>query len=284
MELNLDGIQIQKRKITAATLLQVMDTSEELTGFTEKFGSSTLARFRKECLFTTKTETLEITTLQTLKCLLQRNTFRFTKSAETGIRKMLAALLDWTKLGRQHQGGTVAKLAWNGIRSMGQSTDLQTGLRQSSSAFAAESGLSLLFQMQSAVLSNARKIDTGSFRRTKLNCNATSADADLTALRSRRGVIQNRQSFAEINADSNGCSAKGLPVFNLKVKDCPEFFANGILVHNCDAAAGALEALRVPTGAWSGNDIQVATTGYQRPAGEAIDVYDNMVDATEGEL
>lgn len=26
-----------------------------------------------------------------------------------------------------------------------------------------------------------------------------------------------------------------VPVFNLTVKDCPEFFANGILVHNCDA-------------------------------------------------
>lgn len=48
-----------------------------------------------------------------------------------------------------------------------------------------------------------------------------------------------------------------------------------------DAASGALEALRIPTGAWSGDDIKVASTGWQLPAGEAnLDPID-FVDATE---
>jgi len=55
-----------------------------------------------------------------------------------------------------------------------------------------------------------------------------------------------------------------------------------------DAASGALEALRVPTGAWDAHAIQVASTGYQRPMGVpgSLDptTYDPMaetVDATE---
>ena len=51
-----------------------------------------------------------------------------------------------------------------------------------------------------------------------------------------------------------------------------------------DAASGALEALRVPTGAWSGADVAASDTGWRTPAGEAnLDPLD-FVDATEGEL
>lgn len=48
-----------------------------------------------------------------------------------------------------------------------------------------------------------------------------------------------------------------------------------------DAASGALEALRVPTGAWSGTDVAASSTGYERPRGEALDAYETPVDATE---
>lgn len=48
-----------------------------------------------------------------------------------------------------------------------------------------------------------------------------------------------------------------------------------------DAASGALEAMAIPTGAWSGADIQAASTGYQRPDGEAIDVFSENIDPTE---
>lgn len=36
---------------------------------------------------------------------------------------------------------------------------------------------------------------------------------------------------------------RGVPVFNLKVDEFPEFFAGGILVHNCDASSGAFNNL-----------------------------------------
>jgi predicted phage terminase large subunit-like protein len=50
-----------------------------------------------------------------------------------------------------------------------------------------------------------------------------------------------------------------------------------------DAASGALEEMAIPTGAWSGVDILNATTGYERPAGEVIDIFadDASFDATE---
>jgi hypothetical protein len=34
-----------------------------------------------------------------------------------------------------------------------------------------------------------------------------------------------------------------LPVYNLTVADNPQFFANGVLVHNCDAVSGAYSLL-----------------------------------------
>src|SRR5699024_1711664 len=35
-----------------------------------------------------------------------------------------------------------------------------------------------------------------------------------------------------------------LPVYNLRVEGSPEFFANGVLVHNCDALRYAVRMLR----------------------------------------
>lgn len=44
-------------------------------------------------------------------------------------------------------------------------------------------------------------------------------------------------------------SGNGEPVFNLVVEGAPEFFANGVLVHNCDALAyAAMDSLVLPVG------------------------------------
>jgi len=39
---------------------------------------------------------------------------------------------------------------------------------------------------------------------------------------------------------------RGVPVFNLKVDCSPEFFASGVLVHNCDSSTGAFNRLNRP--------------------------------------
>jgi hypothetical protein len=46
--------------------------------------------------------------------------------------------------------------------------------------------------------------------------------------------------------------AKLLPVYNLTVEGSPEYFANGVLVHNCDAAAHAWAALGKPAASYAG--------------------------------
>lgn len=52
-----------------------------------------------------------------------------------------------------------------------------------------------------------------------------------------------------------------------------------------DAASGALEALRVPTGAWDARAIEIASTGYERPSGtpDILDsaTYDPLAETTE---
>jgi len=44
------------------------------------------------------------------------------------------------------------------------------------------------------------------------------------------------------------------PVFNLQIEEVPEFFANGVLTHNCDAAAWGFHQLTGKTAAVSGRD------------------------------
>lgn len=44
------------------------------------------------------------------------------------------------------------------------------------------------------------------------------------------------------------------PVFNLSVADCPEYFANGILVHNCF---------------WSWRDLRMNSGAFALPAPDA---------------
>lgn len=51
--------------------------------------------------------------------------------------------------------------------------------------------------------------------------------------------------------------------------------------HTSDALRYLDNVMSEPTGAWDSKAIAVATTGYQRPEGEAIDPYADMVDATE---
>ena len=50
-------------------------------------------------------------------------------------------------------------------------------------------------------------------------------------------------------------NVKVVPVFNLKVIDCPEFFANGVLVHNCDSIGQTINGK--PSGYWA--DISVTS-------------------------
>ena len=46
-------------------------------------------------------------------------------------------------------------------------------------------------------------------------------------------------------------------VYNMTVEGMPEYFANGILVHNCDAASGALNKLAQANGAFSAIEAEM---------------------------
>ena len=60
---------------------------------------------------------------------------------------------------------------------------------------------------------------------------AAPSTSTITVAELKRRVARNAASNFDTNVDTSR-----VPVFNLRVEDCPEFFANGILVHNCDAA------------------------------------------------
>lgn len=80
-----------------------------------------------------------------------------------------------------------------------------------------------------------------------------------------------------LNMSKSGC----VPVFNLQVEDCPEFFANGVLVHNCTEGESGLLSIS-PNGVGSNSCI----TKYNRSIGE-IEFYNgsqiDLVSAEEPE-
>lgn len=73
------------------------------------------------------------------------------------------------------------------------------------------------------------------------------------------------------------------PVYNLLVEDCHEYFANGILVHNCafgtetahddqvDAFSGAFEALSAAGRDWNANDWNKVFAGTEQQQIEEVE-------------
>ena len=59
-----------------------------------------------------------------------------------------------------------------------------------------------------------------------------------------------------------------LPVFNLSVDGHPEYFADGVLVHNCDAASGAFNKLALgaePAGYAAMSDAEYELAAAEGP-------------------
>lgn len=92
---------------------------------------------------------------------------------------------------------------------------------------------------------NGTKNTESSFGKTKnlLPEIVTSAELNINQL-------DKEQDFVQIVADGVLMieeNEQRVKVFNLKVEDCPEYFANGILVHNCDAWRGLENVFGVPS-------------------------------------
>jgi hypothetical protein len=79
-----------------------------------------------------------------------------------------------------------------------------------------------------------------------------------------RIIEKNSKEYVEkmVKNSISGCGGKRA-VYNLKVADCPEYFANNILVHNCIAYMIALQMIGKPQARQRGNEIERQDLGSE---------------------
>lgn len=202
--------------------------------FTSPSGSGTQGRrFRGDGKSITRTAIRLITITTTLSAYRVANTVRQPISK---LRKFARTLIESVRL---HLLGTEAKPAENG-------TEITRNSRRSAdknaSAFAAESSSCQRRATQSSAVAIVKSSIDTTMNPFRKNEPASSAAKSSRPWLAPTGTVHRRVADgAEACSESRGRMKQ--PVFNLKVEGAHCFYANGLLVHNCDAMTQALSDL-----------------------------------------
>jgi predicted phage terminase large subunit-like protein len=199
--------------------------------FTETSGNSTTARFRKVATFITLMGTRLTTQSTTWPALRLQNIIGWTKRTAhmipTGLRRT------WRiAFGRLKHIGEAPRVVLGEPTSMGR----RISSHASRSLISAPSAVLSLCQNSTSARSIAQpnaKIERGLSltQRSSLFADTAASHSKLIS-GIETGIAPIRVASVRIT------NARG-KVYNLRVANQHEYFANGILVHNCDAAAGA---------------------------------------------
>ena len=219
----------EQSDITLVSQLQMKD-GKVRKDFMLRFGNFIQERkFLKAMKFTTKTATSLITTLATLSAYRATNTVR---SLVGFVQKNKNST--WKTLDTWQENGIEAMKAEHGIAK----TQKPRKLRKQN-AFACIVGKSLWQSNQtpSSVPTIANKpTTTTTLRKPSWFANTVEKLSWLSSVRTER----NEQPVAELVQDDLPSKNVPMKVYNLTVEGVHCFYANGILVHNCDAMTQAL--------------------------------------------
>jgi hypothetical protein len=228
-ELNSDDTQIQGRTQTRATMSPALPQSNRgLIGCIDRFGLTILERFHRAITFITLTGTLSTTTYQTLSVLRQRpteiTTSRFLPKkifaeGESGFWKMLFP---------PQLIGTARQKAAFGIHNMqkryGNPAKVPSTFVNIVTKFFYQKHLENTAQTHVNLRQGSK---AGS---TTRKGRANDAEKGLPLINTPR------TDFAPVHVVRVIGESKKQPVYNLQVAGAREYYANGVLVHNCDAA------------------------------------------------
>jgi hypothetical protein len=243
----LSTIDTQTRKTTETdTLFRVTNICTGL------FGQSILGKFLKATKSTIRTATSLITPLRTWSALAPRSIAESTgqKSRASGAGIICTPMQD-----QKRPSGTEAKRDCFGTRNTPKTSPL-------------DALLTTLLRALSALTPSRPRPNTQSFAPTSASLNF----AEIVALMTRfvnasdAGKISSlinigRLRVAAVPVLSVYATERREETFNLTVQDSPEFFANGLLVHNClRYALAELDPKMVV------NDTPIVQTGYRRKA------------------
>jgi hypothetical protein len=207
---------------TAIRTARDLNTSELTAGtellitFTGTFGNSIMGPFQKDMSFIIKMVTQLITRLKTWIVSLKEHIYQTTANSFSLIPSIVKNRENlWTEFALLLKVGTPRKKDMNGISTNGKRVSKNPLNKFKNNALHAENR-SLTNQynnQEDFALGNARPKPSGS-------------------------PIRNTTLWTSVIDVSSMGRAK---VYNLKVEGTSEFFANGILVHNCDALRYALK-------------------------------------------
>jgi hypothetical protein len=232
--LSIDATQHQptKRHKDTTQPMRMVSAVRSLGNFIEKFGNQIMVKYLRVILFTTSTAIRITTSLRILSALHQDN-------MQQSIRKLLGikSLLNLPVLGHLLNSGTLQMRAESGIVNMG----LTRGLVESQLMMANVSSVgsttyplnkTLGFVQESAIWLGLQKTKNTMWIKSALF---------VTQFLKPESMTNNKPvPVFVVKLTANDLRQ---PVYNMAVDEHHEYFANGVLVSNCDALVWALAEL-----------------------------------------
>lgn len=183
---------------------------------TEPYGSSTTGRFLTDGKFITRTETPTTTTSPTSSAYLQKSTADVIQKSVAPEQKALSRWRYLSGSETRRPSGTVQKKAVLGIENTQPNTSNLAERPMRQEGRSSKSRLRTL--LRGPAMSAAR-----SFYRLLVGLNSAAT---------------------RVQVDSISAGEEKKPVYNLTVADAHCYYANGVLVHNCDTTIMALMRFR----------------------------------------
>lgn len=196
-------------------------------------GSCTMGQFRPTTTSTISTKTHSTTSRRTWNVGPGLNIYRSICELLNGSSR--ADVTYCSTPSRLRKLGTLVQKAWSSIVALAPWRS-RTSKAQTASANAAERSSSRVAVQQTSVETNASQSCAGSpVWMTKCDSAAFVQSTSKPINTANSGSVVARV----IRVTPTGSTEE---VYNLAVAECPEYFANGVLVHNCDAALYAWRA------------------------------------------
>jgi len=246
------------------TLLQVGQPGLQVatTACIGTYGPRSTAKFRQDLSSTIKTKTPGITTFPIWSASAQRNTAEYMARTGSSSAGSISPRLGSGPISgiprRKGVRGIACKALKDGKERPRPSKAPASFVALSAWPFSAPEGSVPLYVKGGTAKQSARILSSG---------NAPHATS-----RSRlSGHLSKRHARGRVRSV---CAAGTAPVYNLTVADAHEYYANGVLVHNCDAMVwGASEVMLGGTTVQMFPDFRAAHRGNGEPA-QAVHVVD----------
>ncbi len=220
---NFADTHYQKESISGITTFRVPSILKMVSDrFIGKFGSIITVPYLKAWSFTMKTAIRLTMLLKTYVLKTIWIMFGSTSSAETFGQVLKSKFPILERLGISQKNGMHLRLAGNGIGSM----ELMDGIKDK--ALKRSAGYVVRDSSQNATT----KLIAHTHVPGKIGLSEISLHTQRNAKSVRLNFSLNKR---VIDFVQNHVLENSIPVYNLKVRGSNEYFANGILVHNCDA-------------------------------------------------